>query len=325
MPDGHAQRGVLHVGGLLAEDRAQQLLLRRQLRLALRRDLADQHVAGLDLGADVDDARLVQAAELRLAERADVAGDLLGTELGVARDHRQFLDVDRRVAVVADDALADQDRVLVVVAVPGHERDEHVLPERELAHVGRRAVGDDVAAGDHVADLHQRSLVDVGVLVRPLVLGEVVDVDADVAGHRLGVVDAHDDARRVDVIDGAAAAREHRGAGVDGGGALDAGADQRLLGPQAGHGLALHVGAHQRAVRVVVLEERDQRRGHRHDLARRDVHVLDLVAGRQHELVLVAAAHQLVLAGGRSCRAERSPARSRTGLPRSPTGSRCGR
>jgi hypothetical protein len=42
-----AQRGVLHVGSLLAEDRAQQLLFRRQRGLALRRDLAHQHVARL--------------------------------------------------------------------------------------------------------------------------------------------------------------------------------------------------------------------------------------------------------------------------------------
>ena len=41
----HAQRGVLHVRRLLAEDRAQQLLFRRELGLALRRDLADQDVA----------------------------------------------------------------------------------------------------------------------------------------------------------------------------------------------------------------------------------------------------------------------------------------
>ena len=41
-----AQRGVLHLAGLLAEDRAQQALLGGQLGLALGRDLADQDVAG---------------------------------------------------------------------------------------------------------------------------------------------------------------------------------------------------------------------------------------------------------------------------------------
>jgi len=45
--------------------------------------------------------------------------------------------------------------------------------------------------------------------------------------------------------------------------------------------LALHVGAHQRAVRVVVLEERDQRRRDGHHLLRRDVHVVDLTPGRR--------------------------------------------
>ena len=66
-------------------------------------------------------------------------------------------------------------------------------------------------------------------------------------------------------------------AGVLGGAALDAGADVRRLGPHERDGLALHVRAHQGAVGVVVLEERDQRRGHRDDLLRRHVHVLDLV------------------------------------------------
>ena len=48
----------------------------------------------------------------------------------------------------------------------------------------------------------------------------------------------------------------------------------------SGHGLLLHVGAHERAVGVVVLEERDERGAHRHDLLRRHVHELDL--GRRH-------------------------------------------
>ena len=74
---GHAQRRVLHVRGLLAEDRAQQLLLRRELGLALGRDLAHQHVTRLDLRADVDDARLVQPRELRFGQVGDVARDFL--------------------------------------------------------------------------------------------------------------------------------------------------------------------------------------------------------------------------------------------------------
>ena len=58
-------------------------------------------------------------------------------------------------------------------------------------------------------------------------------------------------------------------AGVAGGAVLDAGADVRRLGAHQRDGLLLHVGAHQGAVGVVVLEERDQRRADRDDLLRR--------------------------------------------------------
>jgi hypothetical protein len=78
-------------------------------------------------------------------------------------------------------------------------------------------------------------------------------------------------------------------AGVDRGALLHAGSDQRRLGLQQRHRLALHVGAHQRPVGVVVLEERDQRRRHRPDLGRGDVHQIDLLRGRGHDLTLTLA------------------------------------
>ena len=95
----------------------------------------------------------------------------------------------------------------------------------------------------------------------------------------------------VDVGDLAVVLGEDHVAGVDRGAALHAGADQRRLGLQQRHRLALHVRAHQRAVGVVVLEERDQRGRDRPDLGRRDVHQVDFL-GR----------------GGR--RTRRSPART---------------
>ena len=199
------QRGVAHVGGLLAEDGAEQLLLRRHRALALGGDLAHEDVGRADLGADVDDARLVEVAQRLLADVGDVAGDLLRPELGVAGGDLEFLDVDRGEDVVLDDALGDEDRVLVVVAVPRHERDEHVLAERQLAEIGRGTVGDELALRHRVAHLHQRALVDAGVLVRALELAQPVDVDARVARrHVLGGADH--DAHRVDLVDDAGAA-----------------------------------------------------------------------------------------------------------------------
>ena len=126
------------------------------------------------------------------------------------------------------------------------------------------------------------------------VCDQIVDIDADFHGGRLFVIDAHHDAARVDIIDEPATPRTHRGPRVHRDGALKACADQRLFRAQARHRLPLHVGAHQRAVRVVVLEERNQRRGYRHDLRRRHVPVLDAIRRGEAELVLAAACDQLV-------------------------------
>ena len=102
----HLEARVADLAGLLTEDRAEQALLRRELGLALRRDLADEDVAGADLGADADDAALVEVLEDVFAQVRDVTGDLLGTELGVAGVDLVLLDVDRREHVVLDEALA---------------------------------------------------------------------------------------------------------------------------------------------------------------------------------------------------------------------------
>ena len=129
---------------------------------------------------------------------------------------------------------------------------------------------------DHVADAHQRTLVDAGRLVGALELHQAVDVDA-----RLGRVElfrgADDDTGRVDLVDDAGAAGRDGRAGVAGDDGFHAGADERRVGAHQRHRLALHVRAHQRAVGVVVLEERDQRRGDRDELLGRHVHEVDAV------------------------------------------------
>src|SRR4029079_3321504 len=153
------------LAGLLAEDRPEQALLRGQLGLALRGDLADENVARPDLRPDVDDALLVEVLEGLLADVRDVAGDLFRPELRVARLDLVLLDVDAREEVVLDEAVADDDRVLVVAALPAHERDEHVPAEGELARLGRRAVGDRLALSDAIAHVDDRPLVDAGALV----------------------------------------------------------------------------------------------------------------------------------------------------------------
>ena len=80
----HAQGGVAHLARLLSEYRAEQLLFRRLVGFALRRHLADEDVAGLDLRADADDAVLVEILQGVFAHVRDIARYLFRAELGVA-------------------------------------------------------------------------------------------------------------------------------------------------------------------------------------------------------------------------------------------------
>ena len=94
----------------------------RQLGLGLGGDLADEDVAGLHFRADADDAVVVEVLQRFLADVRDVARDFFRPELGVAGGDLELLDVDRGEDVLLEDLLGDEDRVLEVVAVPGHER-----------------------------------------------------------------------------------------------------------------------------------------------------------------------------------------------------------
>ena len=98
----------------------------------------------------------------------------------------------------------------------------------------------------------------------------------------------------VDLIDHAGTARGDSGAKIAGNDAFHASADEWRLGMNERHRLPLHVGAHQRAVGVVVLEERNERRRHRHQLLRRHVHEVHLVRRNELHVAGVANDDQIV-------------------------------
>src|SRR5206468_2320735 len=105
LPVRNLERRVADLTRLLLEDRADQLLLRRELGLALRRHLADEQVARADLGADADDAAVVEVAERLLRAVRDVACDLLVAELRGARVDLVLVDVDRGEDFLLHEAL----------------------------------------------------------------------------------------------------------------------------------------------------------------------------------------------------------------------------
>src|ERR1700737_2460979 len=264
----------------------------RQRRLALGGHFPDEYFAPLDLGPDIDDPGLVQVLERLLADIRNVAGDLFLAELGVARHHLELLGGDGCEDGVTDDPFGDQDRILEVVAVPRHEGAQDITAKSEFAQLGRRTVGDDVARHHRVHHFDERPLGDAGVLVRALEFEQIVDIDARSGGRSfLGRTD--DDAGGIDLVDNARPTRNDRNAGVAGDRLLHPGADERRFCLDQRHRLELHVRAHQRAICVVILEERDQRGRHRNQLLWRDVDQVDVLRPLHDEIPALAAIRQV--------------------------------
>src|SRR5207302_3137905 len=99
-------------------------------------------------------------------------------ELGVAGVDLVLLYMYGGEHVVLDEALGEDDGVLEVVALPGHEGHQQVLAQGQLSVVGGGAVGQDLAALDLLALVDQGLLVYAGVLVGAAELGQAVHLAA---------------------------------------------------------------------------------------------------------------------------------------------------
>src|SRR5439155_6997312 len=161
------------------------------------------------------------------------------------------------------------------------------LHQRELTVLGGIRIREDVATLHALPDANDGTLVETGALVGANELVQAVHP-------RLGTVLLDDDLGGGDRTHGALGLADHDLTGVDGGAELDAGTDQRRLRLHQRHSLALHIRAHQRAVGVVVFDERDERGRHGQDLLRRDVDVVDVVDGFVAVVVATVDRHPLV-------------------------------
>ena len=179
--------------------------------------------------------------------------------------------MDGGVNVLADDLLVQQDGVLVVVALPGHEADQSVLAQRDLAVAHCGAVGQDLACLDGLAHLDDGALVDAGACVGAGELDQRVVVQG-------ALLIADDHMVCVHLLDDAVVLCQNCGAGVGGSLVLHTGGHDRLLGDHQRHSLALHVGTHQSTVAVIVLQEGDAGGRDRDHHTGRDVHVIDLLS-----------------------------------------------
>ena len=267
---GNTQRGIANLASLLTEDGAQQALFGGQLGFALRGDLTDEDVTSGDLGADANDAALVQVCEGFLGDIGDIAGDFFLTELGFACVDFVLFDVNRGEDVLFDNAAAEDDGVLVVEAFPRHVSNQQVLTQRDFTVVGGGAVG------EHVAFFHALTFVNDDALVRA-----VTGVGALELLEAVGIASAFirgDDYQVCrDLGDNTGVLGDNHFARVVCGTLLHAGTHQRSFRGEQGHRLTLHVRTHEGSVCIVVLEEGDERGCHGHHLASRNVHVIHAI------------------------------------------------
>ncbi len=278
----HPQRDVAGLLRLLAEDGDDEPLLRSQLALALRGNLAHQDIFRAHLRADSDDAGLVQVLQHILADVRDVARDLFRTELRVARLLLVLLNVYAGEHIVLHEALGDEDGILIVVAAPRHEGHQHVLPKSQLAVVRAGTIRQHLVATHTLSLTDQRTLRDARGLVGAQQIHQAISV-------ALAILCLHHNLLRRYAHHRARPPGKHHRPGVARGALLHPRLHQRRIRTQGRHCLPLHVGAHQGAVGIVVLEEGNHGCGYRDNLHRRHVHVLHLA--RRHYLVAVLVAH----------------------------------
>ena len=246
---------------------------------ALWRDFADQHITRLDIGADADDARFIEILEEGFADVRDVTCDFFRTELRVSRFDFEFLNVNRSVVVILDQALGNENRIFKVIPAPRHERDEHVPAQGEFTLLRARPICENLALSDPITLPDDRLLVDTGVLVGSLELGERIDVGSNFTREVaiFGRFHANNDALGIKRVHDSIAATDHHGAGIASRDLFHAGSHQWGRRAKQRHGLALHIRSHERPVRVVVFKERDERCRNRNQLLWRYVDVIDFV------------------------------------------------
>ena len=278
---GNAQGAVALFPGLFIEHGADQALFGGQFRFAFRRHFADQDITGAYFGTDADDAAFVQVLACFFGHVRDIAGDLFRSQFRIAGIAFVFFNMDGCIGIVLDQIFAQEHGIFVVIAFPGHIGYEDVVAQGQFAAVRGRAVGQHVTGFDLVAFVDDGALVDAGALVGTFEFQDFVTVDVAVFRADLDFA-----ARGAD--DFAVVFGQDAVAGVRSDLVFHAGADDRSLRGQQRNGLALHVGAHQGAVRVIVFQERDQGRGDGHNLLRRNVHVVHAARAQAQDIVLAA-------------------------------------
>ena len=165
-PWGDLEGGISDLFRLLAEYGAEQSLLCGQSVSPLGVYLFDGRCRRVNFGSDADMPR--SSGLLRRSSEEtfrDIPCDLLELRTLYLSLRSRVSQYESSVDIVANHLFVDENRVLVVVAFPGHEADKGVLAEGYLAVIRCGTVGYDVALSTRWLRGDYRALVDACALV----------------------------------------------------------------------------------------------------------------------------------------------------------------
>ena len=158
----------------------------------------------------------------------------------------------------------NDDGILEVVTTPRHERHQNISSQSQFTLVGGRTVCKHITTLNLVSRKYPGTLVDTGVLVRPLKFVQRINIHIriqlttlclDLAfGLRFGT---DNNTGRINADDFTVIFSDHHRSGIMGHNRFHARSYQRCLSLQQRNCLSLHIRTHQGTVGVIVFEKGD--------------------------------------------------------------------
>ena len=188
----------------------------------------------------------------------------------------------RGVNTISNQSLADQNRILKIVAAPWHKRYGYILAERQFPLLCSRSIGDNLPGIHSLTFFYDRSVIKTGILIGSDKFRQIVDGDIFFIRIIRRIMFKYNSAG-IDVYHHGITLGNNCHAGISCHDLFNTGAYQGGLIHQQGNRLTLHVGSHQRPVCVIVFKKRYQRGRYTDKLIRGNIHQLNMFTLNHHE------------------------------------------
>ena len=177
--------------------------------------------------------------------------------------------------IFTDNTFVQHDGILIVISFPRHVSHQQVLTQSQLTVLGRVSLGQDIAFLHTLTLVANRTQVNRHILVRTTELGNAVFLQGRFETYKLFIlrpVIKDTDGRGIHELDNTVSLGCNLRTGILTQLLLDTGTHNRSLGTEQRYRLAHHVRAHQCTVRIIMLQEGNQRSCDRGNLLGRHIH-----------------------------------------------------